>query len=148
MFKFLVNKFHFRISPRTFLAHTAVDSVLSCKTHLTSPYLNTRELSFPRVIVSSPMSLRTLSGVESLRGVERTSSLPEERFMNTIPGHSAGARPSPFATEPHSSHFERRNSVPSKGNSAVMTFYYHVHFLFQWLTVVNIKLLLNSKSKE
>ncbi|XP_078360940.1 kinesin-like protein KIF12 isoform X2 [Oculina patagonica] len=63
-----------------------------------------------RVIVSSPMSLRTLSGVESLRGVERTSSLPEERFMNTFPGHSAGARPSPFAAEPN--HLERRNSVP------------------------------------
>ena len=67
-----------------------------------------------RVIVSSPMSLRTLSGVESLRGVERTSSLPEERFMNTFPGHSAGARLSPFAGEPH--HLERRNSVPSKNN--------------------------------
>ncbi|KAJ7387322.1 Kinesin- protein 12 [Desmophyllum pertusum] len=66
-----------------------------------------------RVIVSSPMSsLRTLSGVESLRGVERTSSLPEERFMNsTFPVYSAGARPSPFASEP-SRLLERRNSVP------------------------------------
>ena len=65
-----------------------------------------------RVIVSSPMSLRTLSGVESLRGVERTGSLPEERFMNALPGHSAGSQPSQVASEP--SRLERRNSLPSK----------------------------------
>jgi len=63
-----------------------------------------------RVIVSSPMSLRTLSGVESLRGVERTGSLPEERFMNAFPGHSAGSQPAQVASEP--SRLERRNSLP------------------------------------
>ncbi|XP_058963895.2 kinesin-like protein KIF12 isoform X2 [Pocillopora verrucosa] len=67
-----------------------------------------------RVIVSSPMSLRTLSGVESLRGVERTSSLPEERFMSTIPVHSARAHPSQFASELQPGHFERRNSLPTQ----------------------------------
>ena len=65
-----------------------------------------------RVIVSSPMSLRTLSGVESLRGVERTGSLPEERFINAFPAHSAGSQPSQVASEP--SRLERRNSLPSK----------------------------------
>lgn len=65
-----------------------------------------------RVIVSSPMSLRTLSGVELLRGVERTSSLPEERFMSTIPVHSPGAHPPQDASELQSGHFERRNSLP------------------------------------
>ena len=64
--------------------------------------------------MSSPMSIRTLSGVESLRGVERTASLPEEHFLNALPGHSAGARPSLFAPEPN--HLERRNSLPSKRN--------------------------------
>ncbi|KAK2573960.1 Kinesin-like protein KIF12 [Acropora cervicornis] len=61
-----------------------------------------------RVIVSSPMSLRTYSGVESLRGVERTSSLPDEYSFQ---GHSAGdARPSPLTQE--EGHLERRNSHP------------------------------------
>lgn len=64
-----------------------------------------------RVIVSSPMSLRTFSGVESLRIVERTSSLPDEYFKTSVPGHSAGDRhPSPLASE--GSHLERRNSHP------------------------------------
>lgn len=61
------------------------------------------------------MSLRTLSGVESLRGVERTNSLPEEQFMGSIPGHNGGARPSQIAAE--RTHLERRNSLPSKRNS-------------------------------
>ena len=60
------------------------------------------------------MSLRTLSGVELLRSVERTSSLPEERFMSTIPVHSPGAHPPQDASELQSGHFERRNSLPSK----------------------------------
>lgn len=61
-----------------------------------------------RVIVSSPMSLRTYSGVESLRDVERTSSLPDEYSFQ---GHSAGdARPSPLTQE--EGHLERRNSHP------------------------------------
>ena len=76
------------------------------------------------------MSLRTLSGVESLRGVERTSSLPEERFMSTIPVHSAGAHPSQFALELQPGHFERRNSLPSKQNSLVMSLH-HKSFVFQ-----------------
>lgn len=52
------------------------------------------------------MSQRTLSGVE------RTGSLPEEHFMNSVAGHSAETRPSPFVEEHN--HLKRRNSLPSK----------------------------------
>ena len=58
------------------------------------------------------MSSRTYSGVESLRGVERTGSLHDEYSFQ---GHSAGnARPSPLAQK--EGHLERRNSHPREKN--------------------------------
>ncbi|KAM7438087.1 Kinesin-related protein 12 [Porites harrisoni] len=59
-----------------------------------------------RVIVNSPMSRRTLSGVE------RTGSLPEEHFMTSVAGHSAETRPSSFVEEHN--HLQRRNSLPTQ----------------------------------
>ena len=66
------------------------------------------------------MSRRTLSGVE------RTGSLPEEHFMNSVAGHSAETRPSPFVEEHN--HLLRRNSLPSKRNFCyILTSFEFVH---------------------
>ena len=87
------------------------------------------------------MSRRTLSGVE------RTGSLPEEHFMNSVAGHSAETRPSPFVEEHN--HLLRRNSLPSKRNVCyILTLLEFIHPFLPLGGVFDSYFLLSQRNPE